>query len=54
MGNCYSADYFAEDHIYTDITCNNHNRSTALKQSVIDYFGGVGIKHVLLDPNVRP
>ena len=22
MGNCYSADHFAEDHIHTDITCN--------------------------------
>ena len=22
MGNCYSADHIAEDHIQTDITCN--------------------------------
>ena len=22
MGNCYSADHIAEDHIHTDITCN--------------------------------
>ena len=21
MGNCYSADHIAEDHIHTDITC---------------------------------
>ena len=22
MGNCYSADHIAEDHMHTDITCN--------------------------------
>ena len=22
MGNCYSIDHIAEDHIHTDITCN--------------------------------
>ena len=22
MGNCYSTDHIAEDHIHTDITCN--------------------------------
>ena len=22
MGNCYSADHIAKDHIHTDITCN--------------------------------
>ena len=22
MGNCYSADHIAEDHIQTDLTCN--------------------------------
>ena len=38
-------------------TLKNHNRSTALKRSVIDFFlggGGGGLKHVLLDPNPRP
>ena len=53
MGNCYSADHLAEDRIHTDknITLRNHNRSSALKQSVIDYWG---LKHVLPDPYTRP
>ena len=38
MGNCYSADHIAEDHILTDITYNieKKHRSTALERSVID------------------
>ena len=39
VGNCYSADYIAEDHIHTDITCN---RSTAFEWSAIDYWEGGG------------
>ena len=44
MGNCYSADQTAEEHIHTDITCNTeeHNRSTALERLVIDYLGVTG------------
>ena len=61
MGSCYSGDYIAEYHIYTDITTYNiedHNRSTALERSIIDFLGrgggrGTGPKHVLLDPNHR-
>ena len=51
MGNCYSGDHIAGDNIHRDITCDigNHNRSTALERSVIDYWG---LKHVLLDPNI--
>ena len=45
MGSCYSGDYIAEYHIYTDITtCNieNHNRSTALERSIFDFLGRGG------------
>ena len=47
MGNRYSSDNVAGDHIHTDITtCNieEPHRSDSLKRSVIDYFGrGVGL-----------
>ena len=39
MGNCYSFDHIAEDHV----TERNHNKSTTLERSVIDYFGGWGV-----------
>ena len=42
MDNCYSADHTAEDHMHTDVTCKivrNHNRSTALERSAVEYFG---------------
>ena len=39
MGNFYSADHNAEDHIQTyNAKLRNHNRSTALERSVIDYW----------------
>ena len=48
MGNCYSVDHIAEDHIHTDITCNMeelhqkyHNGAVGnrlLGGGVIDYW----------------
>ena len=55
MGSCYSGDHIAGDHIHTDITrCNidNHNRSTTLERSVIDYWHIYEI--VLQDPLISP
>ena len=49
MDSCYSGGHNAEDHIYTDIarvSVRIQNRSTAMKRSVIGYWG---IKHVILD-----
>ena len=51
MGSCFSADHIAEDLIHT-VHIEEHNRSTALEWSVIYYWGGGGLKHVLLDPNL--
>ena len=54
MGSCYSCDHIAEDRIHTDITTctiEEHNKSTALERSVIDYWGH---KYVLLNPNPHP
>ena len=53
MGNCYSLDHIAEDHIHTDITCDikEPHQKYRLEQSVIDYWGAP--KLVLLDPNLR-
>ena len=42
MGNSYFTDNIAENHV----TFKNHNGSTALERSVIDYWGGGGRKHV--------
>ena len=46
MGNCYSADHIAEEHIHThtDNTCDTRkqNRSTTLERSVIENSGGGG------------
>ena len=45
MGNCYSADHIAEDHIHTDITCNieEPQQKYRLGRSVIDYMGVGGV-----------
>ena len=43
MDNCYSVDHIAEDHILLGITLRNHNRSTALERSVIDYWWGLNM-----------
>ena len=46
IGNCYSFEHIAEDHIHTEIACNivepqqkYRHRSTALERPVIDYWG---------------
>ena len=41
MGCCYSGDHIAEDYKHMNITTcklSNHNRSTALERSVINYL----------------
>ena len=57
MGKCYSTDQTAEDHIHTDITCNTEEPQQKYRfgRSVIDYWGGVGLKHVEKpDPFIAP
>ena len=61
MGNCYSIEHIAEDHIHTDKKCStekphrhkmrNRKGSTAFERSVIGYWG---LQLVLLDPYSRP
>ena len=41
MDICYSGDHIAEDHIHTNMTNvapSNHDRSTALERSGMDYW----------------
>ena len=57
MGNCYSADHIAEDHIHTDITCNTEEPQQKYRLGTVSnrlVGGGGGLKYVLLDPNPRP
>ena len=55
MGNCYSADYFAEDHIHTDMTCNTEETQQKYRiGTVSNRLKGGGLKHVFLGPNPRP
>ena len=59
MGNCYSTDYIAEDHIHMGITCNIEEPQQKYRLGMVsnrlfvgaDGAGGGG-KHVLLDPNL--
>ena len=50
MGNCYSLDHTAEDHIHTDITCNTGEtqqkhrlRSVGIRLLVMDYKFSMGL-----------
>ena len=42
MGNCYSIDHIADDHIHTGITYNikESQQKYSLGRSVIDYWEG--------------
>ena len=57
MGNCYSTDHIAEDHIHTDITFNIEEPQQKYRLGTLSNrllgAGGGGLKHVLLDPNPR-
>ena len=55
MGNCYSADDIAEDHIHTDITCNIEEPQQKYRLGTVRNRlpEGGGLKHVLLDPNLK-
>ena len=55
MGNCYSTDQTAEDHIHTDIACNIEEpqqkyRLGTVSNRILGSREGV-LKPVLLDPN---
>ena len=63
MGNCYSTDHVAEDHIHTDITCGIEEPqqkyrlgtvSNRLLANVCVYGGCVGLTYVLPDSNPCP
>ena len=61
MGNCYSVDNFAKDHIHTNMTCNIEEPQQKYRLGTVSnrLLGGVGGggggggKLVLLDPNSR-
>ena len=59
MGNCYSTDHIAEDHLHTDITCNiedpqQKNRLGTVSNGFLGGGGGGGVnKHVLPESNPR-
>ena len=53
MGNCYSADHTAEDHIHTDITCNIEETQQRYRLGTVSKRLLGGLKLVLLDPNPR-
>ena len=47
MGNCYSTDHIAEDHLHTDITCNiedpqQKNRLGTVSNGFLGGGGGGG------------
>ena len=49
MGNCYSVDHIAEDHIHKDITCNIKESQQKYRLGTVSnkLLGkGVGLKHV--------
>ena len=54
MGNCYSADHIAEDHIQTDRSCNVEESQQKYCLGTVHNKLLGGLKHVLLDPNPRP
>ena len=56
MGNCYSIDHTAEDHIHIDITYTTKEQQQKYRhRTVTNRLAGWGlIKHVLPDPNLRP
>ena len=53
MGNWYSADHIAEDHIHRDITCNIEEPQPTYRFGTVSNRNGGGLKLVLLDPNPR-
>ena len=56
MGNCYSTDHIAEDHIHIDVTCNidEPQQKYCLGTVRNRLLGKGGLKYVLLDPNPHP
>ena len=55
MGNCYSIDNSAEDHIHKDITCDIKDPLQKYRLGMVSnrLLGWGWLKHVLLDPNTR-
>ena len=54
MDNRYSADHVADDHIHTDITCNIEEPNKRTDFGTVSYrLPRGGLKHVLMDPNLR-
>ena len=56
MGNCYSGDHIAEDHIHTDITCYIEEPQQKYRLGTVSnelLGGGGGLKLALLGPNPR-
>ena len=53
VGNCYSNDHIAEDHIHTYITCNREEPLQKYRLGTVSNRLE-GLKLVLLDPNPRP
>ena len=54
MGDCYSADHIAEDHIHTDITYKIEEPQQMYRLGTVSNRLLGGLKHVLLDPNPDP
>ena len=54
MGNGYSADHIAKDHIHTDITCNTEESQQKYRFGTVSNRLLGRLKRVLLDPNPRP
>ena len=54
MGNCYSADYNAKDHIHTDIPCNIEEPQQKYHLKMVSNKITGGLKHILLDLNPPP
>ena len=62
MGNWYSADHIAKDHMHTDKTCNTEEPQQKCRLGTVSNRllagggggGGKAVKRVLLDPNPRP
>ena len=54
MGNCYTADHMAEDHIHTDITYNIEEPQQKYRLGTVNIrlLGGGGFTFVDFTPNI--
>ena len=55
MGNWYSADHIAKDHVHTDMTCNSAEPQQKYRLGTVSnrLLGG-SLTRFFLDPNPRP